>query len=128
MAQRLIRVICKECKTEDPNPDKAMLRVVGFKDSELEGKTIWRGAGCSRCGGSGYRGRQGVFEMLQLNNEIRELAFNRAPTSDVRRAARASGMRTLVEDGKLKILRGVTTPDEVARIAQAEGVVALEED
>ena len=59
-----------------------------------------------------------------MNNELRELAFNRAPTNQLRRAAVASGMRTLLEDGKLKILRGVTTPDEVARIAQMEGVLA----
>jgi type IV pilus assembly protein PilB len=62
-----------------------------------------------------------------MNNELRELAFNRAPTTQIRRAARAAGMRNLLEDGKLKILRGVTTADEVARITQQEGLVMAED-
>ncbi len=128
MAQRLVRVICKDCKTEDPSPNKSMLAVLGFKDDELAGKTFYKGAGCSRCGGTGYRGRQGIFEFLQLSAELRELAFNRAPTTELRRAARATGMRSLVDDGKIKILKGVTTPDEVARIAQAEGLARFEEE
>ncbi len=61
--------------------------------------------------------------MMEMNNELRDLAFNRAPTNQIRKAARASGMRNLLGDGKRKILRGITTPDEVARIAQMEGVV-----
>jgi type IV pilus assembly protein PilB len=128
MAQRLVRVICKDCKQEDPKPEKKMLRILGFKDSELEGKTFFKGAGCSACSGSGYRGRQGIFEMLQMNAELRELAFNRAPSTELRKAARAGGMRTLVYDGKVKILHGVTTPEEVARIAQAEGIVTDEDE
>jgi type II secretory ATPase GspE/PulE/Tfp pilus assembly ATPase PilB-like protein len=84
---------------------------------------IYKGRGCQRCSNTGYRGRLGIFEMMEMNNELRELAFHRAPTAHLRRAARAAGMRTLFEDGKLKILRGVTTPAEVARIAQIEGVL-----
>ena len=61
--------------------------------------------------------------MMSMTNEIRELAFNRAPTSQIRKAARAAGMKSLLEDGKLKILRGVTTVKEVAKHAQAEGVL-----
>ncbi len=128
MAQRLIRIICPECKEIDPAPDKFILRMLGITDADLEGKHIYRGTGCQRCTGTGYRGRQGIFEMLEMNNELRELAFKRAPTNQLRRAARASGMRSLLEDGKLKILRGVTTPDEVARITQEEGMVTIEED
>ncbi len=128
MAQRLIRIICPECKEIDPAPDKFILRMLGITDADLEGKHVYRGAGCQRCTGTGYRGRQGIFEMLEMNNELRELAFKRAPTNQLRRAARAGGMRSLLEDGKLKILRGVTTPDEVARITQEEGMVAIEEE
>ncbi|RMF72395.1 MAG: type II/IV secretion system protein [Planctomycetota bacterium] len=123
MAQRLVRVICKECKEVDPAPDRFVLKMLGFTDDELAGHEIYRGRGCDRCGGLGYRGRQGLFEMLEMNNELRELAFKRAPTNKLREAARASGMRSLLEDGKIKILRGVTTPAEVARIAQMEGVL-----
>ncbi len=127
MAQRLIRVICKECKVDDPNPDKKTLRLLGFKPDELAGVTLKKGAGCDRCGGSGYRGRLGIFEMLSMNSELRELAFNRAPASDLRRAARASGMRSLLEDGKIKILKGTTTAEEILRVTQAEGIVQVEE-
>ena len=128
MAQRLIRKICPECKEIDPTPDKFILRMLGITDADLMSKHIYRGAGCQRCGDMGYRGRQGIFEMLEMDNELRELAFNRAPTNALRRAARAGGMRSLLEDGKLKILRGVTTPAEVARITQQEGVVASDEE
>jgi type II secretory ATPase GspE/PulE/Tfp pilus assembly ATPase PilB-like protein len=61
--------------------------------------------------------------MAELNNELRELAFTRAPTTELKKAAKASGMRTLMEDGKIKIFKGKTTPEEVARITQAEGVL-----
>ena len=124
MAQRLIRLICKDCRVEDPTPDKYVLRLLGFTDRELEGRTLYKGAGCKSCGGTGYRGRQGIFEMLTMTAELRELAFNRAPASQLRKAARAAGMRNLLEDGKIKILRGATTAAEVAGITQAEGLVA----
>ncbi len=123
MAQRLVRVICNECKQVDPAPDRFTLRLLGITDEDLAGRHIMIGKGCNRCSNTGYRGRQGLFEMLEMNNELRDLAFSRAPTNQLRRAARAGGMRSLLEDGKLKILRGVTTPLEVARIAQMEGIL-----
>ncbi|MFH0983289.1 MAG: GspE/PulE family protein [Planctomycetota bacterium] len=126
MGQRLIRMICPECKAEDPAPDRFTLRMLGFTDEQLAGRKVYKGLGCPRCTNTGYRGRQGIFEMLQMNAELRELAFNRAPTNQLRRAAAASGMRSLLEDGKIKILRGVTTPVEVARITQQEGLVTAE--
>ena len=61
--------------------------------------------------------------MAELNNEIRELAFSKAPTSELRKACIAGGMKTLLEDGKIKIFKGITTPDEVAAVAQTEGVM-----
>ncbi|MCH7526434.1 MAG: Flp pilus assembly complex ATPase component TadA [Planctomycetes bacterium] len=128
MAQRLIRIICPDCKVEDPNQDRFVLKLLGFTDEELEGKTLYKGAGCARCGESGYRGRQGIFELMVMNNELRELAFKRAPMIEIRRAAKATGMRTLADDGKRKILRGITTPQEIARITQAEGVVEAESE
>ena len=118
----VIRVICSECKQEDPNPDRRTLKLLGFTPEELEGETIYKGAGCKRCSGSGYRGRVGAFEMLLMNSELRDLAFNRATASQLRAAARASGMKTILEDGKGKILSGVTTPEDLLRVTQAEGV------
>jgi type IV pilus assembly protein PilB len=123
MAQRLVRVICKNCKTIDKDPDPHHLRLLNITPEDIEKHPIYKGAGCIQCQNIGYKGRQAVFEMVELNNEIRELAFSKAPTSEVRKACIASGMRTLMEDGKLKIFRGVTTPAEVAGVAQVEGVV-----
>ncbi len=126
MAQRLIRVICPDCKDVDPNPDLKSLRLLGFSDDDARNKTFYKGVGCKRCHGSGYRGRKGIFEMMLMNGEIRELAFQRAPSNKIMRAAMASGMLPLVEDGKEKVLQGITTLEEVARHAQIEGTV--EED
>ncbi len=127
MAQRLIRVICAECKQEDPAPDKYLLRLLGFSAQELADARIYRGAGCSQCGNTGYKGRLAIFEMLQMNGELRELAFKKAPATQLRKAALASGMRTLMDDGKLKILRGISTPEEIVRICKAESGDMTEE-
>jgi len=123
MAQRLVRVLCPDCKQPDPAPDKFVLRMVGITEEDIKDHVIYKAVGCKNCHGTGYRGRIGIFEMLVMNNELRELAFNRAPVSQLRRAAKASGMKTLVEDGKIKVLKGITTPLEVARVTQAQGVL-----
>jgi type IV pilus assembly protein PilB len=123
MAQRLIRVICKECKTVDTMPDPHFLRLLNITPDDLHKHPIYKGAGCSKCSGTGFKGRLAIFEMMELNNQIRDLAFARAPTSELRKAARASGMRTLLDDGKIKVFRGVTTPEEISRVTQAEGLV-----
>jgi type IV pilus assembly protein PilB len=120
LAQRLIRMLCKECRQRDPEPDRKLLRLVDISDEEAAAGKISRPAGCPACGKIGYRGRKAIFELMQLNPEIRELAYNRAPLTDVRAAAVRSGMRSLLADGKIKILRGDTTPAEVAKFAQAE--------
>jgi type IV pilus assembly protein PilB len=124
MAQRLIRVLCPDCKVKDENPDPKFLRIVGIEEAEVKGASICKAVGCSKCGNVGYRGRKAIFEMMVMNNEIRELAFNRAPLGQIRQAGIRSGMRTLVEDGKIKILRGDTTPEEIAKFAQAETLLS----
>jgi len=123
MAQRLVRVICDRCKEIDHNPDPHYLRLLGITPEELEKYTIYKGVGCGQCQHTGFKGRLAIFEMIEMNNELRELAFKKAPTGELRKAAKASGMRALVDDGKVKIFRGITTPVEVATIAQSEGVV-----
>ncbi len=120
MGQRLIRVLCSECKQIDERPDADTLRLCGFRDDEIGNVEFHKPGGCSRCNNTGYRGRLGIFEMLEMNTELRELAFNRAGIADVRRAAKASGMTTLLEDGKRKIARGITSVEEIVRIAQAD--------
>jgi type IV pilus assembly protein PilB len=121
MAQRLIRVLCKHCKAPDEAPDPKYLNLCDITPEEARGKVL-KPVGCEQCNQAGYRGRQAIFEMMTMNSEIRELAFNLAPIAQVRQAALANGMRPLVADGKIKIMKGVTTPGEVARMAQIEGV------
>ena len=123
MAQRLIRVICKNCKVIDDNPDPHYLRLLNITAEDIKKHPLHKGAGCTKCQGTGFKGRLGIFELVELNSEIRELAFAKAPTAEIRKACIASGMRTLMEDGKLKIFNGITTPKEVAETAQAEGVM-----
>ncbi|MEI7767594.1 MAG: GspE/PulE family protein, partial [Phycisphaerae bacterium] len=123
MAQRLIRVLCKECRAPDPNPDRRMLQLMGLTDRDIEGRTLYKAVGCPKCNNTGYRGRKGIFEMLSMNAEVRELAFKRAPTNQIRKAAKATGMRSLLEDGRIKILSGISTLEEVARTTQAEGII-----
>ncbi len=123
MAQRLIRVICKKCKVVDENPNPHHLRLLGIDPAEIKKRPVYKGAGCATCHNTGYKGRLGIFEMIEMNNEMRELAYKRAPTGELRAAAKASGMRTLAEDGVLKVFKGVSTPEEVSRNAQVEGVV-----
>ena len=124
MAQRLIRTLCEKCKGPDPDPDKKYLALLGFTEKELEGRTLLRPVGCPACNGTGYRGRKGIFEMMLMTNEVRELAFKRAPTNVLRKAAKAAGMKSLLDDGKVKILNGITTAAEITRVTQAEGIAA----
>ena len=123
MAQRLVRVICKECKVVDEHPDPHYLRLLNIKPDDVRKHPIYKGAGCARCQNSGYKGRMAVFEMLEMDNQLRDLAFARAPAGELRKAALAGGMRSLLEDGKLKIFGGMTTPEEVAKTSQAEGLL-----
>ena len=123
MAQRLVRVICENCKAVDPAPDPHYLRLLNITPDELRKHPAYKGTGCSRCQGSGYKGRIAVFEMLEMNNQVRELAFARAPSGELRKAAIATGMKTLLQDGRIKVFRGVTTPEEISRVTQAEGIV-----
>ena len=128
LGQRLVRILCDHCKEPEENPNPRLLNLCGLSKSDLEGHTIYKSVGCTRCGGSGYRGRRGIYELMTMNSEIRELAFNRAAVSKIRQAAVASGMRNLLGDGKLKILEGKTTLDEVARTTQVEGTVEIQTD
>ena len=79
LAQRLVRILCNKCKQPDTNPDPKWLKLAGIKESDLAGQTIYRPHGCDECGGIGFRGRRGVFELMVMNQELRTLAFERAP-------------------------------------------------
>lgn len=123
MAQRLIRLICNNCKTIDENPNPHYLKLLNITAEDIKKHPVYKGKGCSKCNNTGYKGRKGIFEMIEMNNEMRELAFEKAPTTELRRAAKNGGMRTLMEDGKLKIFQGITTPEAVAKISQTEEIL-----
>jgi len=122
LAQRLVRILCPKCKEPDPEPDMHWLRLVGLDANAIKGRTLYRPKGCDNCTGTGFRGRKGIFEMMVMNNELRTLAFERTATNKIRKAAIASGMKTLLGDGKLKVLNGMTTAEEIMKVAQVEGV------
>jgi type IV pilus assembly protein PilB len=121
MAQRLIRILCPKCAQPDEEPDPRFLKLVNINPDEVEAGNIRKSVGCPNCGGTGYRGRKAIFELMRMNAEVRELAFERAQISKIREAAIRGGMRSLLGDGKVKILRGDTTPEEIAKFAQIEG-------
>lgn len=124
MGQRLVRVICSDCKEEVSSPDAKIIRTLGFTEAELKTTKFYRGRGCDKCDGTGYIGRKGIFEMMRMDTVLRDLAFRQAPLGELRRAARAGGMRTLLEDGRIKIRRGVTTAEEIMRITQVAELVS----
>jgi type IV pilus assembly protein PilB len=116
MAQRLIRVLCKDCR-EKYKPTPAELRAVGL-DPEVEAaREFYRPQGCHKCGFSGYRGRRGLFELLEMDSTLREMTFRGDPSMKVREQACLSGrMTTLREDGLRKVFEGITSMEEVVRI------------
>jgi len=117
MAQRLVRVICPKCK-QPYTPPESVLQASGMPPSMIETATFAKGTGCANCNGTGYRGRLGIFELMLMSTKIRELAFNEAPTAEIRRAAVSEGMRTLYMDGLHKACRGITTLEEVLSTAK----------
>ncbi len=116
MAQRLIRTICDNCK-QPYEPPEQLLGTVGLTRDDIEGITLYHGSGCNRCGGTGYHGRLAIFELMEMNGDLRNLTFAKAPLGEIREKARSYGMLTLLEDGLRKIIQGVTTIDEVLRVA-----------
>ena len=119
LAQRLARRICPNCKEPYKPPAEAMARV-GFRAAD-ENVLFYRGRGCEHCKHSGYYGRTGLFELMVINDEIRELVVNRAPLADVTEASIANGMISLRQDGFRKVLEGMTTIEEVMRVVFTAG-------
>lgn len=121
LAQRLGRRNCSNC-AEPYEVKQSELRRFGFKVEDPEAAvTLYRGRGCEECKFTGFRGRIGVYELMRMNAEIAELVVRRAPLSDIKEAAKANGMHELREDGLVKILNGVTTPEEVMRVIFTAG-------
>lgn len=122
MAQRLVRIVCPKCKEPD-KPPASELKAAGLTPDRIASATFMRGRGCSYCHHTGYRGRLGIFEMMKMTAAVREMTFNREPTQAIRRQARLLGMRTLLEDGVHKAVKGVTTLEEVLSTCHHEMAV-----
>jgi len=114
LGQRLLRTICSDCRAPY-EPSEAILSQIGLSVHDIGDKEFYTGTGCDTCGGSGYKGRQGLFELLDMSEQIRELVAERAPTVVLREKAIELGMTTLREDGLRNIYSGVTTIDEVLK-------------
>jgi type IV pilus assembly protein PilB len=116
MAQRLVRTVCKGCK-RSVKPVKAVhakFEEYGIPISSLQ---LTRGEGCDECAGSGYKGRAGVHELLVMTDEVRRMILERTSTGDLKKLALAQGLKTLYHDGLVKVAQGVTTLEEVLRVA-----------
>jgi type IV pilus assembly protein PilB len=114
VSQRLIRKICENCK-EPYEPNEVQLRELELTEDDIKGKKFYYGRGCGRCNNTGYKGRTGIFEIMILNDEIRELIMNRASTNLLRTAAQKAGMKLLRDSGLAVIYDGITTIDEVVK-------------
>jgi len=120
MAQRLLRRVCPTCR-EPYRPSVEELRQLGISADDLEGRSVFRpGPGCPDCKQTGYRGRLGIHELLVIDDEVRNLTMKSADSSSIRRVAAAKGMTSLREDGAEKVLRGLTTIEEVLRVTQED--------
>jgi len=113
-AQRLIRRICKDCKRESPTPPEALAEI-GFPADEAQTLKTHKGQGCSTCNNTGYKGRVGLYEVMEITDEIRELILIGASAMELRKKAIEDGMITLRESGLHKIRAGITTVEEVVR-------------
>ena len=117
LAQRLVRTICPRCKVRY-KPSESVIRESQLPPEMLNQAEFCRGKGCPYCGRSGYRGRIGIYELMIINNKMRELMFRGASTKEIRIEAINNGMSTLYSDGMLKVIRGMTTFEEVHRVAK----------
>ena len=112
LAQRLVRRVCEHCRTEyTPEPD--VLRRLGLSDAQIQGRKLYRGIGCERCGGSGYNGRYAIHELLYIDDDLEAAIVQDKSSFELRDLAMKNGMKTLRQDGILKAFKGITTLEEV---------------
>jgi type IV pilus assembly protein PilB len=120
IAQRLVRKICLNCKSEY-EPTEDILMEVGLSLSDVAGKKFYYGKGCDLCNKTGYKGRTGLYEIMTLNDELRDLIINNASTGILREAAVKNGMKILRENGLELVYNGISTIEEVARETLSAG-------
>jgi type II secretory ATPase GspE/PulE/Tfp pilus assembly ATPase PilB-like protein len=119
VAQRLVRKICQNCK-EPCELNETEIESLGLDSSQLAEATIMKGSGCEKCKGLGYKGRMGIFEIFQIDDEVRHMINEKASTIELRKRAREMGMRTLREDGIRKVLAGLTSAEEVIGVTMSD--------
>lgn len=124
LAQRLVRTICPRCKVRY-NPPESVIADSGLPPEMVKQAEFTRGKGCTYCGRTGYRGRIGIYELMLINNKLRELMFKGTTTQEIREEAISNGMSTLYADGMLKVIRGITSFEEVYRVAKRTEQEAL---
>ncbi|MEX2382213.1 MAG: ATPase, T2SS/T4P/T4SS family [Opitutales bacterium] len=112
MAQRLVRAICKECK-QPYMPDSKELLALRMTEDQVQTASFMKGAGCTKCNGTGFRGRKGIFEIFIINEEIQRMIYDNVSAQKLRARAREQGMRSMREDGMRKVTTGMTTVAEV---------------
>ena len=117
LAQRLVRTVCNECKAAYI-PDEESLQNIGITSEMFAGKKIYEGKGCQGCLNTGYRGRTGIFELMVLDDPIKNLILKTSDSNAIKRKAVGQGMITLRQDGALRVLNGITTVEEVHRVTQ----------
>ena len=119
MAQRLVRKICEKCK-EPYEAQEAELRLLGPAAKQLATAQLYHGKGCADCSFTGYRGRLGIYEIFQIDDQVRNLIFEQVSSTELRIKARELGMRTLREDGVRKVVAGITTLEEILRVTMGD--------
>jgi type II secretory ATPase GspE/PulE/Tfp pilus assembly ATPase PilB-like protein len=119
LAQRLVRKICEACK-EPVTIEPAMLAESAIEPELVAGRTFYQGAGCIECGGTGFKGRMAICELLDLTDHIREIILDKRPISEVKRAAKEQGMRLLRESAVERVLEGLTTLKEINKVTFVE--------
>ena len=112
LAQRLVRKLCTKCK-EVYYPEPTVLEELGLNPDEYKNHPFYKAVGCEDCAHTGYTGRTGIFELVLMDDELRKAVVNRQDAGDIRKIAAANGMLNLREDGALKAIRGITSPEEV---------------
>jgi type IV pilus assembly protein PilB len=112
LAQRLVRKVCQDCKVEY-TPEADVLRRLAMDDKEITGRTLYRGVGCEKCGGSGYNGRYAIHELLTVDDDIKTAIVREKSAIEIRDTALEKGMRSLRTDGVYKAFEGITTLEEV---------------
>jgi general secretion pathway protein E len=123
LAQRLVRVLCKDCRVPYvPEPEE--LKEIGLTPEQVRettGGMIYKPEGCEQCNRTGYRGRSGIYEVMLIDDDIRQLVLKNVDSGTIKRQAVTSkGMRTLMDDGALKVLKGVTSIAEVLSVTQED--------